>query len=244
MVAAQCRQRPHPHTLVGRKLSIHALRTPVALGAALVLTLAVGTAGWLVGRYRADAQGAATVAAQARIEALQRALQESQARESVLVSERSGLVAERAEAARLLAQTQAQLAREAQDAAFFRAVASAGADSPVSIQRLRIRSLAGRRFRVTLVLARPLGREDQVGGSGTLALEGRRGGQGATLQMAQVSVDKTAKLTFSYRTIQTIELDMELPEGFEADRLIVELAPARVGAAGLRQAFLWQISPV
>ena len=214
------------------------------VGFALALALLSAAAGFLSGRHRADAQVATVAALQAHNDALRQALQESQARESALVSERSGVAAERSEAARLLAQTQSQLAREAQDAAFFRAIATAGAESPVSIQRLRIRSLAGRRYHLTLVLGRPLGREDQVSGSGTLALEGRRGGQSASVQMAQISVDKSAKLAFSYRTIQSIELDVDLPDGFDPDRLIVELSPSRAGAAGLRQAFLWQISPV
>ena len=210
----------------------------------MALALVSAAAGFVLGRYRADAQLAVVAATQARNDALQLALQESQARESQLVSERSGLAAERGEAARVLAQTQSQLAREAQDAAFYRAIATAGADSPVSIQRLRITAVTGRRYHLSLVLARPLGREDQVSGSGSLSLEGSRAGQAATLQMSQVVVDKSAKWAFNYRNIQAIELDVDLPEGFDPDRLIVELSPARLGAAGLRQAFLWQISPV
>ena len=212
---------------------------------ALLLVVFSAGAGFAVGRYRADAQTAALSALEARHEMAQARLAQSQAREALTLSERSALSAERAESARLLAQAQTQLARESQDAAFFRAIATAGGDSPVTIQRLRIQTLAlPRRYRLALVLARPVGREDVVTGTGSLQLEGTGGGRPAKLALAQVSVDKSAKWGFNYRNMQAIEIDVELPQGFVPERLSIELSPARTGAAGLRQAFLWQPSPL
>jgi hypothetical protein len=110
---------------------------------------------------------------------------------------------------------------------------------------LRIRTLAlPRRYRLALVLARPVGREDIVTGTGSLQLEGASGGRPAKLALAQVAVDKSAKWGFNYRNMQVIEIDIELPQGFVPERLSIELSPARIGAAGLRQAFLWQPSPL
>lgn len=205
-----------------------------------VALLAIGAA-WLAGRHGAQAALAAEASLQARHEDLQRRFELTQQHLLQLEQGQQSVAAERAETARQLAQLQSQLAREAQDAAFFRAIASGPADAVVAIQRLRIQAFEQpRHFRLTLVLTRPLGREETVAGRGTLRLSGRQDGQAANYRLEQLSVDKSADWAFKYQYVHKRELDLVLPEGFVPDRVTIDLRPDRAGQRGLRQAFLWQ----
>ena len=199
------------------------------------------SAAWLAGRHRAQAAVASEASLQARHASLQRQFDAAQQHLLELQLQQQGLAAERAQTARQLAQLQSQLAREAQDAAFYRAIASGSGDAVVAIQRLRIQAFEQpRHFRLTLVLSRPLGRQDTVTGRGTLRLSGRQGGQSVSYGLGRLSVDKSVDWAFNYQYIHKIELDLELPEGFEPDRVTIDLRPDRAGQRGLRQAFLWQ----
>ena len=216
------------------------LATRPSLALLAVALLAIGAA-WLAGRHRAQTALAGEAALQARHDSLQRQFDATQQRLLQLEQQQQGLTAERAESARQLAQLQSQLAREAQDAAFYRAIATGTGDAAVAIQRLRIQAFeqAGR-YRLTLVLTRPLGREDTVRGRGTLQLSGQQGGRPVHYALGQLSVDKSADWVFNYQYILKIDIDVALPDGFVPDRVTIELLPDRAGQRGLRQAFLWQ----
>lgn len=152
-----------------------------------------------------------------------------------------GQVRERAEVSRTIGELQAQVARQAQDLAFYRGLAGdSAAAPPVRIQQFRIVALdKPGRFTLKLVLGRPVRPEDIVAGTMALAVEGTQGGQPATLELAELTGGKTKELRFSYRYLQMIDTELLLPPGFEPARSTLEVRVARKGVDPIRQTFLW-----
>ena len=150
-----------------------------------LLSLALVAAGYLLGRLHT-----AVVPATA---AYQEAA--AQARQTADAADRLGLTQERAAVASELGRLQAQLARQAQDLAFYRSIATTTAPAPITVQQLHLQAGTGPgRYALSLVLGRPLRREDAVSGTATLRVEGVRAAQ-------QVSL-KILDFNFNYRYLQ------------------------------------------
>jgi hypothetical protein len=158
-------------------------------------------------------------------------------------TERAGQVRERAELAKTIGDMQAEVARQAQDLAFYRGVVGDNQQAEVmKIQQFSV--TAGKEpghFHLRLVLGRPLRPEDSVSGTVQLSFEGTTAGMPVTLDLAAVSDATGSLLNFNYRYVETLEQDIRLPAGFAPARTTIELQPARKGATRIRQTFLWTI---
>ncbi|MET0293035.1 MAG: DUF6776 family protein [Steroidobacteraceae bacterium] len=152
-----------------------------------------------------------------------------------------GQVRERAEVSRTIGELQAQVARQAQDLAFYRGLAGdSAAAPPVRIQQFRVAPLgAPGRFAIKLVLGRPVRPEDVVAGTLVVTVEGMQGDKPATLDLAQLTGGKSRELRFSYRYLQMIETEIALPAGFAPARSTLEVRVARKDVTPIRQTFLW-----
>jgi hypothetical protein len=191
-----------------------------------LLSLALVAAGYLLGRLRT-----AVVPATA---AYQEAA--AQARQTADAADRLGLTQERAAVASELGRLQAQLARQAQDLAFYRSIATTTAPAPITVQQLRLQAGTGPgRYALSLVLGRPLRREDAVSGTATLRVEGVRAAQ-------QVSV-KILDFNFNYRYLQQKKLEITLPPDLQPARLLLELRLTKPQAGLWQQIVPWVLEP-
>lgn len=172
--------------------------------------------------------------AENRSQRLQLASQETQ---------RAGQNRERAELSRAIGDLQAEVARQAQDLAFYRGVVGENLQAEVvKIQQFRVVRGAGPgEYLVKLVLGRPLRPEDAISGTVKLTFEGTTAATPVNLDLSAVSDVTDGTLRFSYRYVETLEQTIRLPEGFEPARTTVELQPSRKGANPLRQTFLWSV---
>lgn len=156
-------------------------------------------------------------------------------------SSRIGQERERAEVSRTIGELQAQVARQAQDLAFYRGVVGDSAQAPlVKVQQLRV--IAGDmpgRYVLKLVLGRPVRPEDAINGTVVITVEGSQAGAPASLELAKLTGDKLRELRFNFRYLQTLDTDIMLPAAFKPERTTVELRTSRKGAQPVLQTFLW-----
>ena len=154
---------------------------------------------------------------------------------------RIGQTRERAEVSRTIGELQAQVARQAQDLAFYRGVVGESALSPlVKIQQFRV--IAGSTpgaYQLKIVLGRPVRPEDAINGTLGLTVEGSQAGAPVSLELAQLTPDKLRDLRFNFRYLQTLDQDVTLPADFKPERTTVEVRTNRKGVQPVRQSFLW-----
>jgi hypothetical protein len=156
---------------------------------------------------------------------------------------RTGQTRERAELARSIGELQAEVARQAQDLAFYRGVVGDNLQADVvKIQQFRVlRGANADEYLLKLVLGRPLRPEDAVTGTIKLTFEGTTAATPVNLDLGAVSTVTDGVLRFSYRYVETLEQAVKLPAGFTPARTTIELQPARKGANPVRQTFLWTV---
>jgi hypothetical protein len=156
---------------------------------------------------------------------------------------RIGRAREQAEVSRTIGDLQAQVARQAQELAFYRGiVAQAGASLGVKIQQLRIApSEQPSRFHVRLTLVRSVRPDDVVSGAVVLTLDGDSGGKSTVLDFAALSGGKLKELPFTFRYFENFDQEIALPTGFRPQRLTVEVRSSRKGTEPLTQTFPWSV---
>jgi hypothetical protein len=216
--------------------------------AVVVLIPAIVYLAFEYGRYRAGYDVRAALSARgelsAQIAELTRREREQRVQMAALESAKIGQSRERQEVSREIGELQAQVARQAQDLAFYKGIVGDSGQSPVKIQQFRVAATAvAQRYTIRLVLARPVRPEDVISGTLGVSLEGSQGLQPATRELAQLTADRKRELAFNFRYLQTLEFDVDLPPGFVPERVTVELRPARRGAEPLRQTFRWSPEP-
>ncbi len=197
------------------------------------------------GRTNANRAGAAALEgyanSQARVAELEALNRELRLKLAGQETAQVGQTRERAEISRTIGELQAQVARQAQDLAFYRGLAGdSAAAPPVRIQQFRVTALGTPdTYAVRLVLARPVRPEDVVNGTIALTVEGTRGDQPATLELAQLTDGKAKDMRFNYRYLQIIEQELTLPADFRPARSTLEIRVARKDVDPVRQTFLW-----
>jgi hypothetical protein len=156
---------------------------------------------------------------------------------------RIGRAREQAEVSRTIGDLQAQVARQAQELAFYRGiVAQAGSALGVKIQQLRISpGEQPSRFKVRLTLVRSVRPDDVVTGAVVLSVDGDSGGKTATLDLASLTGAKQKELPFTFRYFENFDQEIGLPTGFRPQRLIVEVRSSRKGTEPLTQTFPWSV---
>ncbi len=150
---------------------------------------------------------------------------------------------ERAELARTIGELQAQVARQAQDLAFYRGLAGdSAAAPPVRIQQFRVAALGTPgRYALKLILGRPVRPEDVVNGTLALTIEGTQNDKPVVLDLAQLTAGQLRELRFSYRYLQTFDQPLTIPADFKPERSTLEVRVARKGVEPVRQTFLWSL---
>lgn len=179
-----------------------------------------------------------------QVDRLEKANRELRTKFAELDTIRIGRAREQAEVSRTIGDLQAQVARQAQELAFYRGiVAQSAVSAGVKIQQLRV--LAAEkpgRYRVRLTLVRSVRPDDVAAGTLVIAAEGTSGtGQPSSLDLAALTAGKVRELPFNFRYFQNLEPEIALPSGFQPERLTVELRSSRKGVSPLTQTFLWTV---
>ena len=177
------------------------------------------------------------------IERLKKENRELRTRLAELDTVRIGRAREQAEVARTIGELQGQVARQAQELAFYRGIVEQSSTAlGVKIQQLRISAdEQPGRFKVHLALIRSGRPDDIVSGSLRFSVDGESGGRPATLNMSALTPDQKRERPITFRYFENLEQAIALPSGFRAERLSVEVRSSRKGVSPLTQSFLWTV---
>jgi hypothetical protein len=229
-------------------------RAPLWRTALAVAAGAIGLFAFYVvfefGRYSAgyDRQAVAQqrTELEVMIEHLEKANRQMRTKLAELDTFRVGRANEQAEVARAMGELQAQVAREAQELAFYRGVVAQGAASiGVKIEKLRI--TPGTRtggFIVHLSLLRTGKADAEASGSVEFTLDGTLGGAAHTLDFAALTPQHLHELRYSFRYFQNIDQEVLIPTNFKPEQLSVAVTSGKKDIAPLSQTFLWTVESV
>jgi hypothetical protein len=201
-----------------------------------------------LGRYNAGYDRLAVAQQRSELEAaiehLKQDNHELNLRLAEIDTQRIGWAREQAEVSRTIGDLQAQVARQAQDLAFYRGVGAptASASLGVSIQQLRIGATTEpARFRVHLTLVRSVRADDVVNGSAVLQVDGEAQGREESVGLAALTAGAQRELPYSFRYYQNLDQEITIPPGLRPERLSVEVRSSRKGIAPLSQTFMWNV---
>jgi hypothetical protein len=218
------------------------------LGSALLLGTVALYLAFEFGRQKAGFDGIQAAqqrsALESQIVALQANAHDLQVQLAAADEARIAQVRERSEVAKTIGELQAALGRAQQDLDFYRGIANplAAAKAPtVRVQQFQVLTNDAAAHRYTLRFA--LNRASRVDESstGTLAVtvDGERAGTAASVDLATLTASKQKEVTYSFRYYSNIEQAVTLPADFRAERVTIEIRPARKSGPPFRQTFVW-----
>ena len=183
-------------------------------------------------------------ALESRVGAQEQTIHEMQVQLAAGDAARVSQVRERAEVARTIGELQAELGRAQQDLEFYRAIANplAAAKQPsVRVQQFRVLTAdaAAHSYTLRFALNRPTRPEESTSGKLGVTIDGERAGVAASLNLAMLSAAKAKELSYNFRYYTNVEQSVTLPAEFKAERVTIEIRPARKGVAPYRQTFVW-----
>jgi hypothetical protein len=220
-------------------------RHAVLWGVAALLTVTVLYTAFELGRYDAGFRVVDSVrgalSASARIRSLE-AENENQRRqleaaETARRVDREGY----AQVERSLGDMQSQIARLNQDLSFYRGLVQPESLIHVKVQQMQIipDATAGK-FHLKFVLMQTGKPDKEVVGNAAITIDGLLQGKPLNLSYAQVSPNHRVSLAYSFKYFQEYNEPIELPLGFEATRVGVEIHSGRDANHSSRQAFVWK----
>lgn len=146
---------------------------------------------------------------------------------------------------RSLGDMQSQIARLNQDLSFYRGLVQPDSAIGVKVQRLQIvpEGPAGQ-YRLKFILMQ-VGKPDKaVNGNTVISIDGLNGGKPLNLSFARISPKGRVSLAYTFRYFQDFDELLQLPPGFEATRVNVEIHSGRDASRSFRQAFVWKTQGV
>lgn len=140
-----------------------------------------------------------------------------------------------------LGQLQAESSDLREQLAFYRGIVSPQeSQAGVRVYEFRISGVPTKpnQYRYDLVLIQPVRSDKRVGGQAELSIEGLRSGKKQTLKLADVAVDGTRNLLFSFKYFEEFSGQLKLPEDFRPLRATVSLHPGG-GQAEIEDEYEW-----
>lgn len=222
------------------------MRRMILAGALAVLGLAGLVAAFVFGQYRAGYSVVAAVQQRARLESSIRHLQQAnsalQSRIIELDTMNSGHTREDQVVSRTIGDLQAQVARQTEELAFYRAVVAEGAPAiGVRIGTVRLSaSKPADHFLVHVSLVRAGKTDGMTTGTVSLTVDGQgAGGKPATLDGQALAAGGDADVTYDFRYFQDLEQTVTLPPGFRPEHVTVQVSSNRKDVPPLTQTFPW-----
>ena len=143
---------------------------------------------------------------------------------------------------RTIGDLQAQVARQTEELAFYRAVVAEGAPAiglRVGKVRLSATKPAGQ-FIVHISLVRAGKTDGMISGAVSLTVDGQdAGGKATTLDNQALAGGSAANVPYDFRYYQELEQAVALPPGFRPAHLTVEVTSSHKNVAPLTQTFPW-----
>jgi hypothetical protein len=235
--------KEHPPELVVRA---HAPTRRLVLTISLAVLVLVGLgASYELGQYRAGYNIKAAIQEHARLKSSINHLQSTntalQGRIIELQTMDAGHSREDQVVGRTIGDLQAQVARQTEELAFYRAVVAEGAPAigvRVGTVRLSSDKPAGH-FLVNVSLVRAGKTDGMTTGNVTLTVDGQdAAGKPATLA-SQALVGGTGDVAYDFRYFQDLEQAVALPPGFHPEHLTVEVSSTRKDIPPLTQTLPW-----
>jgi len=233
----------HPDLVVRQHAPMR--RTILLVTLAVVVLAALG-ATFEFGQYRAGYNIAYSIREHARLEGVISQLQKAngalQARVIQLETANAGHTREDQVVGRTIGELQAQVARQTEELAFYRAVVAEGAPAigiRIGTVRLSAAKPAGS-FLVQVSLVRAGKTDGMTTGSVTLTVDGQEAaGKPATLTGQALAAGGAADVPYDFRYYQDLEQAVALPPGFRPEHLTVLVSSSRKDIAPLTQTFPW-----
>jgi hypothetical protein len=146
---------------------------------------------------------------------------------------------------RSLGDMQSQIARLNQDLSFYRGLVQPDSAVGVKVQRMQIvpQAVAGQ-YQMKFVLMQISKPDKAVSGNTVISIDGLMAGKPLNLSLARVSPKGRVSLAYSFQIFQDFDELIQLPPGFEATRVNVEIHSGRDARNGFRQAFVWKTQGV
>ncbi len=178
-----------------------------------------------------------------QIVALQASAQELQVQLAAADEARIAQVRERSEVAKTIGELQAALGRAQQDLDFYRGIANplAAAKAPTRVQQFQVltNDAAAHRYTLRFALNRASRVDESSAGTLAMTIDGERAGVAASVDLAALTASKLKEVPYSFRYYSNIEQPVTLPADFRAERVTIEIRPARKSAPPYRQTFVW-----
>jgi len=198
------------------------------------------------GQYHAGYNVISAVKERARLDSTIRQLKATntglQGRIIELQTVNAGQAREDQVVARTIGDLQAQVARQTEELAFYRAVVAEGAPAiGVRVGTVRLSSAKPEgHFLVHVSLVRAGKTDGMTTGSVSLSVDGQgAGGKPATLDSQALAAGGAADVPYDFRYYQDLEQAVTLPPGFRPEHLTVQVSSTRKDVAPLTQTFPW-----
>jgi hypothetical protein len=141
-----------------------------------------------------------------------------------------------------LGDLQAQIQAQEEELVFYRGIVSPQDGVPgLRIQSLEVLPSDGeRRYLLRLLLVQAIVHSRRVSGAVKLQLEGTEDGQTTSFDIAELAEpDESYDMAYEFRYFQGLETELSLPQGFEPQRVLVEIWPNEPRAERSNQTFEW-----
>jgi uncharacterized protein DUF6776 len=227
--------------LNGRPLWMYGLAVVVAIGA---LYLA-----FELGRFRS---GFSVIDHRREISALTQRIEQERAtaeelRRQIAIAQTSGEIDREtySQVESNLSNLQAKIQSQEEELVFYRGIVSPqDGVAGLRIQTLEVLPADGeRRYAVRLVLVQAVVHTRKLAGQVKLQLEGLRDGQMASLDGSQLAAGEGRyDMAYDFRYFQGLETELELPVGFEPQRINIEIWPNEAKAEKVYQSFDWSVT--
>ncbi|MFZ0500245.1 MAG: DUF6776 family protein [Steroidobacteraceae bacterium] len=229
----------HPELVVRAHAPM--LRLILSVSLAVVMLVGLGVA-FELGQHRAGYNIVAAIKERAKLDSSIRHLESSntalQGRIIALQTMDAGHSREDQVVSRTIGDLQAQVARQTEELAFYRAVVAEGAPA-IGVRVGTVRVAAGKpagHFLVDVSLVRAGKTDGMTTGNVSLAVDGQdAGGKPATLASQALGGDAT----YDFRYFQDLEQPLALPPGFRPEHLTVEVSSTRKDVPPVTQTLPW-----
>lgn len=140
---------------------------------------------------------------------------------------------------------QAKILEQQEDLAFYRSIVSpSDSKSGLRIQDFKVQQGPQKSlFRLRLVLVQSKKHDRRVSGVVNLSVTGAKNGQPISYELADLSPagQDAERMAYSFKYFQNFEEDVILPEGFQPDRVSVEVRPNSRSAKPIKESFDWAL---
>ena len=140
---------------------------------------------------------------------------------------------------------QATIQEQKDEIAFYRGIISPeDGTAGLRVQDLRLsRGESERSFYVRLVLIQALKHDRKVSGDVSFTIEGMQDGAAASYGYAQLLPEAAeSKWAFSFRYFQDFDREIVLPDGFEPERIKLEVRSRTRSISSIEESFAWSNS--